>query len=67
MVNALVSESWAGWGHCVVFLAKTEHSHSASIHPGVYIDTGELLGQPDKNAEGYHPIQDSSDTPSRRF
>ena len=23
------------WGHCVVFLGKTLHSHSASLHPGV--------------------------------
>ena len=22
-------------GHCVVFMAKTLHSHSASLHPGV--------------------------------
>ena len=24
-----------GWRHCVVFLGKTLHSHSASLHPGV--------------------------------
>ena len=24
-----------GQGHCVVFMAKTLHSHSASLHPGV--------------------------------
>ena len=24
-------------GHCVVFLGKTLYSHSASLHPGVYI------------------------------
>ena len=24
-----------GRGHCVVFLGKTLHSHSASLHPGV--------------------------------
>ena len=24
-----------GWGHCVVFLGKTLHSRSASLHPGV--------------------------------
>lgn len=23
------------WGHCVVFLGKTVHSHSATLHPGV--------------------------------
>ena len=25
----------SGRGHCVVFLGKTLHSHSASLHPGV--------------------------------
>ena len=25
----------SGRGHCVVFLGKTRHSHSASLHPGV--------------------------------
>jgi len=25
----------SGRGHCVVFLGKTLHSHSASHHPGV--------------------------------
>ena len=24
-----------GLGHCVVFLGKTLHSHSVSLHPGV--------------------------------
>ena len=24
-----------GRGHCVVFLGKTLHSHSVSVHPGV--------------------------------
>ena len=27
---------------CVVFLGKTLYSHSASLHPGVLICTGEL-------------------------
>ena len=27
--------SGPGWGHCVVFLGKTLHSHGASLHPGV--------------------------------
>ena len=27
--------SSSGWGHCVVFLGNTLHSHSASLHPGV--------------------------------
>ena len=37
MVSALDSGASApvsspGWGHCVVFLGKTLHSHSASLH-----------------------------------
>ena len=40
MVSALDSGasgpgSSPGQGHCVVFLGKTLHSHSASLHPGV--------------------------------
>ena len=31
-----------GRGHCDVFLGKTLHSHSASLHPGVSMGTGEL-------------------------
>ena len=31
-----------GRGHCVVFLGKTLYSHSASLHPGVKMGTGEL-------------------------
>ena len=51
MANALDSGasgpgSSTGRGHCVVFLGKTLYSHSASLHPGVYTDTGELLGKP---------------------
>ena len=30
-------------GHCVVFLGKTLYSHSASLHPGVKMGTGEFL------------------------
>ena len=30
-----------GQGHCVVFLCKTRDSHSASLHPGVQMVTGE--------------------------
>ena len=53
MVSALVSGSSGpgsspGWGHCVVFLDKTLDSHSASLHPGVLMDTGELWGEPNK-------------------
>ena len=32
-------------GHCVVFLGKTLYSHSASLHPGVSMGTGKLLGK----------------------
>ena len=28
--------------HCVVFLGKTLYSHSASLHPGVQMGTGEF-------------------------
>jgi len=47
MVSALVSGSCGpgsspGRGHCVVFLGKTLYSHSASLHPGVKMGTGEL-------------------------
>ena len=38
----------SGQGHCIVFFGKTLYSHSASLHPGVKISTGELLGQPDR-------------------
>ena len=33
-----------GQGHCVVFLGKTLHSHSASLHPGVQMGTSNELG-----------------------
>ena len=47
MVSALDSGasglgSSPGRRHCVVFLGKTLHSHSASFHPGVSKGTGEL-------------------------
>ena len=29
-----------GQRHCVVFLGKTLYSHSASLHPGVQMGTG---------------------------
>ena len=46
MFSALVSRSSGpgssrGRGHCVVFLGKTLYSHSASLHPGVYMSTDE--------------------------
>ena len=31
-------------GYCVVFFAQTLNSHSSSLHPGVQMGTGELLG-----------------------
>ena len=36
--------SGPGWGHCVVFLGKTLYFHGVSLHPGVYMGTGEMLG-----------------------
>ena len=39
-----------GWGHCVVFLAKTLNSQGGSLHPGVL-----LLG--DSLAMDYHPFE----------
>ena len=47
MVSAFISGSSGpgsspGRGHCVVFLGKTLNSHSASLHPGVQMGTGEL-------------------------
>ena len=49
MVSALDSGSGGpgsnlGRGHCVVFLGKTLHSHSASLHPGVQIGTSKGAG-----------------------
>ena len=36
-----------GQGHCVVFLEKALYSHSASLHPHVYMSTGECwVGNP---------------------
>ena len=53
MVSALDSGasgpgSSPGRGHCVVFLGKALNSHSASLHPGVKIGTGKLLGKSNK-------------------
>ena len=50
MVSALVSGSSGpgsspGRGHCVVFLGKTLNCHSASLHPGVQMGTGEFNAQ----------------------
>jgi len=47
MVSALVSGSSragssSGLKHCVVYLGKTLNSHSASLHLGVQMCTGEL-------------------------
>ena len=41
-----------GRGHCVVFLGKTLNSLSVSLHPGVYMGTGEFNAAMDK-----YPIQ----------
>ena len=37
-----------GQGDCIMFLGNTLFSHSASLHPGVEMGTGELLGEPNK-------------------
>ena len=47
MVNTLNSVlsglgSSPGWGHYNVFLGKTLYSHSASLHPGILMGTGEF-------------------------
>ena len=52
MVSALVSGSSGpgsspGWGHCVVFLGKTRHSHSASLHNkcrGKWVPANSMMG-----------------------
>ena len=49
MVSALDSGlsglgSSPGRGHCVVFLGKTLYSYSASLHPGVQMDTRKCAG-----------------------
>jgi len=61
MVSALISRSSGpgsspGRGHRVVLLGKTPHPHSASLHPGVQMGTGEpnAGGNP---AMDQHPIQ----------
>ena len=45
-----------GRGHCVVFLGETLYSHSASLHSGLQMSTGEFNagGNPAMN---WHPIQ----------
>ena len=40
-----------GQGHCVVFLGKTLYSCGASLHPGVWMGTGELWGKTQQIAE----------------
>ena len=37
---------------CVVFLAKTRYSHSASLYPGVEMGTSKLSGKPDEMLGG---------------
>jgi len=48
MISALVSGlSGLGlspcWEHCVVFLDKVFYSHTASLHPGAEMVTGERI------------------------
>jgi len=41
--SRLSSTGWSpGRGHRVVFLGKTLYSHSASVHPGVQMNTGKF-------------------------
>ena len=42
----------SGRGDCAVFLGKTLCSHSASLHPGVYIDSSEIVRVIKQNAGG---------------
>ena len=42
----------SGWGHCAVFLGKILCSHSASLHPDVYIDSSEIVRAIIQNAGG---------------
>ena len=49
MVSALDSGSSSpgsspGHGHCVVFLGRTLYSHSASLHPGIQMDSSKFAG-----------------------
>ena len=49
MVSSLDSGSSSpgsspGRGHYVVFLGKTLYSHSASLHPGVQMDSRKFAG-----------------------
>jgi len=67
MVSALITGSSGpgsspGRGHCVVLPGKTLHSHSASLHPGVQMGTGEpnAGGNP---AMDQHPIQGEAEIP----
>lgn len=40
------SKTWQG--QCVVFFVKALYSHSASLHSGVLMGIGKLLGKPDE-------------------
>ena len=47
MLSVIISRSSGpglspGQGHCVVFLAKTFYSHSASLHPSVQMGNNEF-------------------------
>ena len=61
MVIALVSRASGlgpspGRSHCVVFLSKTLYSHSASLHPGVQMGTGECnAGGNPSDGLAFHP------------
>ena len=57
-----------GRRHCVVFLGKTPISHSPSLHPGIKMSTGKMLGKPNKLRGSdlrWTSIPSSSNTSSR--
>ena len=48
----------SGLGHCAVSLGKIFCSHRASLHPGVYIDSSEIVRAMKQNAGGgeFNPV-----------
>ena len=49
-----------GQGNCIVVLCKTLYSHSTSLYPGVYMDTG---GKPEMYLFSI-PFRDTRNTPT---
>ena len=74
MVSALVSVSSGlgsspNLGHCVMFLGKTLYSHSASLHPGVRMNTDEFNagGGGGNPSMDLHPMQGEIKNTLSRF